>query len=150
MTNIATVLKDEITRLTRKQLRSETEGFKKASARYRADIASMKRRIESLEKHVSQLQKAVASARPPAAELAAGGSVKPRFSPARLHAHRARLGLSAADMGLLLGVSAKSIYDWEAGSTRPREKQLAAIAAVRSIGKRDAHARLEDIRGATA
>lgn len=146
MTNIVTVLKDEITRLVRKQLRSETEGFKKASARYRADIASMKRRIEALEKHVSQLQKAVGSARPPAAESVAGGSVKLRFSPARLHAQRAQLGLSAADMGLLIGASAKSVYDWEAGSRRPRDRQLALIAATRKMGKREALDRLEEIR----
>lgn len=146
MTNIATVLKDEITRLAKRQLRSETEGFKKASARYRADIAAMKRRVEALEKQIAQLQKAASRAKPPAVESSGGGEVKLRFSPARLHAQRARLGLSAADMGRLIGVSQKSIYDWEAGSSRPRDRQLALIAAVRKMGKREAHTRLEEIR----
>lgn len=146
MTNIATVLKDEITRLAKRQLRSETEGFKKASARYRADIAAMKRRIEALEKLVAQLQKAASRSRPTAAAESAGEGVKHRFSPARLHAQRARLGLSAADMGRLIGVSQKSIYDWEAGSSRPRDRQLALIASVRKMGKREAQARLEEIR----
>lgn len=146
MTNIATVLKDEITRLAKRQLRSETEGFKKASARYRADIAAMKRRIEALEKLVAHLQKAALRSRPTVVAESTGEGVKHRFSPARLHARRVRLGLSAADMGRLIGVSPKSIYDWESGAKRPRDKQLALIAAVRNMGKREAQARLDEIR----
>lgn len=143
MANIATVLKDEVARLVRKQLRSETEGIKKASSRYRADIAAMKRRIESLEKRVAYLEKAAPHT--PAPVPVDEDGTKLRFSPQRLRAQRARLGLSAANMGLLVGVSAKSVYDWEAGAKRPRAGHLALIATVRKMGKREAHARLEDI-----
>jgi len=45
-------------------------------------------------------------------------------------------------MGTLLGVSAQSIYHWETGKTKPRQSQLAAIAAVRKMGKREAMAQL--------
>lgn len=71
---------------------------------------------------------------------------KLRFKPQGIHAHRTRLGLSAADMGVLVGVSAKTIYNWEAGTTRPRAEQLTSIAAVRKMGKREVQARLEEIR----
>ena len=40
MPNIATVLKDEISRIARKEIRSETAVVKKASAQYRRDIAA--------------------------------------------------------------------------------------------------------------
>jgi DNA-binding transcriptional regulator YiaG len=46
-------------------------------------------------------------------------------------------------MAKLLGVSSVSLYKWESGQSRPRRAQLEAIAAVRSIGKREAMARLE-------
>ncbi len=52
MPNIASVLKEEIARLVRKELRGETEGLKKTSSRYRSEIASLKRRIEAQEKQI--------------------------------------------------------------------------------------------------
>ena len=61
---------------------------------------------------------------------------------------RQRLGLSAADAGTLIGVTAQTIYNWEAGNTRPRDEQKPAIAALHGLGKRDAIARLNEWRGA--
>lgn len=55
--NIASVLKEEIARLVRRQLRGETENLKKASSRYRSEIAALKRRIEALEKQISRLER---------------------------------------------------------------------------------------------
>ncbi|MBU3710747.1 MAG: helix-turn-helix transcriptional regulator [Limnohabitans sp.] len=55
---------------------------------------------------------------------------------------RKKLGISAAEMGQLLGVSAQSVYHWETGKTKPRASQLAAIAAVRKLGKRAVAAKL--------
>ncbi len=137
MPNIATVLKEEILRLARKELRRELEGLKKASGLYRSEIAALKRRVAALEKQVARLEKANAASTP--APRAAGNI---RFSPKGLAAHRARLGLSALEAGLLVGVSAQTIYNWEAGNSRPREAQLQAIAALRGMGKRAARARL--------
>lgn len=141
MPNIASVLKDEITRLVRRQLRSETESLKKASSRYRAEIAALKRRIEVQEKQISRLEKMVPMKAPPAVD--GESETKLRFKPQGVRAQRTRLSLSAAEMGALVGVSAQTIYNWEAGTTRPRAEQLAIIAAIRKMGKRDVKARLE-------
>ena len=73
-----------------------------------------------------------------------GSSAKrPRFVAKGLRSQRARLGLSAADYGRLVGVSAQSIYNWEQASAIPRDEQLVALAALRGIAKREATARLE-------
>ena len=61
---------------------------------------------------------------------------------------RERLGLSAEDFGKLLGVSAQSIYNWEHEKARPRAEQLAKVAALRGIGKREAKARLDQLGAA--
>lgn len=61
-----------------------------------------------------------------------------RFSPDWVAKHRAKLELSAADYAELVGVSAITIYNWESGKTRPRPKQLEALAEVRKMGKREA------------
>jgi len=58
-------------------------------------------------------------------------------------AQRKRLGLSAAECGLLIGASAQSIYNWEEGKARPRAKHLPAIFALRNLGRRQASEILE-------
>jgi DNA-binding transcriptional regulator YiaG len=59
---------------------------------------------------------------------------------------RKKLGLPAASMAKLLGVSAFSVYEWESGQARPRRAQLKGIASIRGIGKREAQARLERVQ----
>lgn len=146
MPNIAAVLKDEIARIARKEVRAQTEDFKKSSAQYRAHIAALRRRVDELERQLKRVGKAAdrASAAPADDEDA---STPRRFSAARLAAQRNKLGLSAADFAALLGVSGQSVYKWEHGESRPRAKQLEAIAALRGIGKREAQARLEKLQG---
>ncbi|MBC2731659.1 helix-turn-helix domain-containing protein [Thiobacillus sp.] len=144
MSNIASVLKEEIARLVRRQLRGETENLKKASSRYRADIAALKRRIEALEKQISRLEKMVPKKVAPIAD--GESETKLRFKPQGVRAQRTRLGLSAPEMGALVGVSAQTIYNWEAGTSRPRNEQLAVIATVRKMGKREVKARLDQMR----
>ena len=140
MPNIASVLKEEIARVARKEMRTETQQLKKASAHYRSDIAALKRRIAALEKLVSRLGKS-AGKKARSTEVAAPSNSF-RFSASGLAAQRKRLGLSAPDAALLLGVSDQSVYKWENGKARPRASQFAAIAALRSMNKKEAAARL--------
>ena len=141
MPNIATALKAEILRIARKAIRDETASLKKTIAPYRAEIAQLKRRARALEQQLGRVRKVTARA-VPAADVDANGSAH-RFSAKGLAKNRQRLGLSAADFGMLIGASGQSVYKWEEGKSRPREKNLAAIAAIRSIGKKEARARLD-------
>jgi len=56
---------------------------------------------------------------------------------------RRRLGLSAAECGLLIGASAQTIYNWEEGKARPRAQHLPAIYALRNLGRRQVNEILE-------
>jgi DNA-binding transcriptional regulator YiaG len=60
--------------------------------------------------------------------------------------NRKRLGLSATDFGLLVGASGKSIYAWEAGTSKPHGEHLKAVAALRGIGKLEVEERLAALR----
>jgi len=145
MPNIAVVLKEEIARLARKELRSQTQELKKASAQYRTHIAALRKRVETLERQLKKANRA-AGRSAPAEEEDSEESTSRRFSATRLASQRQKLGLSAADFAALLGVSGQSVYKWEHGESRPRARQLEAIAALRGIGKREAAARLEQLR----
>jgi DNA-binding transcriptional regulator YiaG len=140
MPNISTVFRQEISRVARKELRGETQALRKAVTQYRTQLAGLKRRLQALETQVARLGKS--TTRPGAAEASEDESSPIRYSAKGLAAHRRRLGLSAADMAKLLGVSALSVYKWESGKTRPRARQIEAIAALRGIGKREALERL--------
>ena len=140
MPNIASVLKEEIARVARKEVRADTQQLKKASAQHRSDIAALKRRIAALEQLVSRLGKAAATkAQPVQADQRAGNF---RFSASGLLAQRKRLGLSASEAARLLGVSDQSVYKWESGKARPRASQFASISALRSLSKKQAAAQL--------
>lgn len=145
MPNIASVLKEEVLRLARKEVRNETEGLKKASAQYRSDIAGLKRRLAALEKQLSHIEKKGTSKGAP--KEADEATTRTRFSAKGLATQRQRLGLSAGDMGALLGVSAQTVYNWEAGKSRPRRQQMSGITALRAMGKRQANAQLATLKG---
>ena len=139
MPNIASVLKGEILRLARKEVRKEIESLKKASAQFRSDISSLKRTVAGLEKMNVRLQK---SSTKKVAIKDDSSDANVRFSVKGFASHRKRLGLSAAEMGALLGVSAQTVYHWETGKTKPRKQQLVVIASLRKMGKRQARERL--------
>lgn len=151
MTNIATVLKSEISRIARKQSRVEVEALKKAASANRAEIAALKRRLLDLERAVKALTKTqLASVRQKAAagndEAEADSMATTRFNAKGMASNRKRLGLTASDFGLLIGTTEQSVYAWERGKTQPRAKSLAAIAALRGMGKREVNERLSKLK----
>ncbi len=147
MTNLASVLKAEVTRLARKELRAHTDGLKKVVASYRSEIAALKKRVADLEKQMARSERAAKRQAPAAAGDEGGGAsgTPLRFRAAGMAANRKRLGLSAADFGKLVGATGQSVYSWEAGKSKPRGQNLVAIAALRGIGKREAAAKLETL-----
>jgi DNA-binding transcriptional regulator YiaG len=150
MPNIASALKAEISRVARKEMRSDFETLRKATTSYRHEIAALKKRIQQIERQVKQGSKREHRSSGEAADGAddRGAGRQLRFSATRFAAQRKKLGLSAAKYAKLLNVSSLSIYKWESGQTRPRRAQLEAIAAIRNLGKREAAARLEQLEAA--
>lgn len=142
MANLAGILKTEIRRLARKEVKAELAATKKASAQYRRDIAALKRQIHDQARHIGSLER---SAKRDRGTGANGSVAAARFSPKWLQAHREKLALSAADYGALVGVTAQTIYNWEKGQTRPQPQQLEAWANVRKLGKREAWRQLEQM-----
>lgn len=144
MPNFVSLLKEEIARLARKEVRAETEQLKKTVSTLRADAAALKRRVHNLEAELRKARKAQSNAAPaPTAETEASTQ---RFSAKGLAANRRRLGLSADDFALLVGTTGQSIYAWEQGKTQPRGASVAAIAALRGVGKRETQQRLAELK----
>jgi len=143
MPNVAALLKQEISRLSRKEVRQHMQGLRKAATQYRRDIAKLKRETSKLQSELPRLGRQVGNGAAP--HVSEGDADKVRFTAKGVRSHRARLGMSAADFGKLIGVTGHTIYKWEHGAARPRTRQIGALAALRALGKREAAARLEKI-----
>lgn len=140
MTTFAAQLKSEIQRLARKEVRTETASLKKNSARNRAEIAALKRRISSLEATIKKM------AEPQTFKRTEPETTALRWRASGFSSLRKKLDFSAADMGKLLEVSGATVLAWEAGKSKPRASHLPAIARVRRLGKRAAMEVLANIR----
>lgn len=149
MANIGSIFKSEISRLARKELRAAVGGLKKSANTHRSEIAALKRRIQSLELELRRVSKARAR---PAPAVADGDESTPatsgRFSAKALASQRKRLGLSAHEVGLLVGASSQSVYNWEQAKARPRARHMPALSALKTLGKKEAQRLISERKAA--
>ena len=118
-----------------KEAKGQVGKAQKVAADCRRQNVELKRLLRNgnVKLHVSENN---SQPRPRKTRWPAFDSRQNQFAPAR------RLGLSADDYAKLVGVSPLTVRHWEAGKARPRKAQLAALVAVRGIGKAEAMAKL--------
>jgi DNA-binding transcriptional regulator YiaG len=133
MPNIGQMLRDEIGRISRRESRKQSSALQRASASHRRDIAALKREIASLRRDV----KKTSSSKSAAVAASTANPGKLRFRADGFRTMRRRLGLSAAQLGKVLGVSEQSVYNWETKTATPRSSHLPTIARLRTMGKRE-------------
>lgn len=143
MPNVIPVLNEHIRRLARREVKAQTIRTKKQGSKYRRAIAMLKREIRGLTSRIKYLEKHGGARAGAGVQVQADPSANLRFRVDGLRTHRKKLGISAKDYGELVGVSGLTVYNWEAGKSRPRRRQLAALAQVRGMGKREALKRLD-------
>jgi DNA-binding XRE family transcriptional regulator len=148
MPNLAIILKMEIVRLARKEVRSETEGLRKTLTALRKELSAARKQLREIETRLAREQRGQRG-RPERESGGAGDSVESstlvRFSAKGLASNRKRLGLSTEAFGRLVGATGQAVYAWERGTSKPRDKYLPAIAALRGMGKKEVAKRLEEL-----
>lgn len=142
MANIASVLKTEMARIARKEVRTEMDSLKKTTANLRAQVTSLRAEMASLQKLVKDLPKQARSSSP---DPDSNVQVRHRFTAKGFASMRARLGISAENMGRLVGATGAAIHNWETGAAIPRQKYQDAIFALRGKGKREIKRVLETL-----
>lgn len=145
MPNLAQALKQEISRIARKEVREDIAALRKASTVYRSEIASLKRSVKELSSQIRLAQRSAARVLPVhAVEPATKRPGRKReFSAERLKTKRLSLGLTQMQMAQLLGISPLSQWKWESGQVTPRASMLQPYFEVMRLSKREAHGRLE-------
>jgi DNA-binding transcriptional regulator YiaG len=145
MPNIAQVLREEIQRLARKQVKDGLSPLKRDQLRLKKTVADLRRQMAALNTANRELLKKVAPVvAVKEAERATQKAAKLRPTAKSLVTLRGRLGLTQVQFGKLLGVSGPAVTHWAGteGRIRMRGTTLAALAAIQHIGKREALRRL--------
>lgn len=138
MPNIAQLLKDEISRLARKEVRAASAPLQQQIRELKKTNRQQREAIDALQRRVGQLQ-ALASS--PTDKILKASAIAEdrqiRLSGTSIKKHRKRLGLSQGELGQLLNVSTNTIVRWEQNKSKPREAYRAGIAQLRTMGVRE-------------
>jgi DNA-binding transcriptional regulator YiaG len=143
MGKIETIVKGEIVRLARReirplvgplqrQVRTLTRAVKTLIADTRRLAGTAKRLEASRIDHVARLSV-------PEAEAKAA-----RMSPGLIKKLRNRIKVTQQQLAVLVGVSAAAVQSWEQGIARPGGENRVALAALRKLGRRDVAALLSE------
>ncbi len=138
MPNIANLLKEEISRLARKEIRSACTPLQQQLRELRKTVRQQRETIDSLQQRVNQLQALSSSPTEKILEASAIDDDKQiRLSGSSIKKHRQRLGLSQGELGQLLNVSTNTIVRWEQGTSKPRAAYRTGLAQIRTMGVRE-------------
>ena len=145
MPNVAVVLKEEIRRVARKEIRAATESLKKENTRLRKALSDLKKKVTDLERQ--QKQTARTSGTGPAASAIKAETNRNWVTAKGIRSMRKKMQVTQSELAQLLGVSAQSVTTWERkdGKLNLRNNTSNAIAQLRGIGAREARARLQTL-----
>ena len=144
MPNIQQVLREEICRLARREVRDEMASVKKDTVRLKRDVAQLKRVIDELQRDnrvLRQTLKRIGDAQiPDQDELQSM-----RITGKMIRKLRDRLKLTQAEMATLMDVSPQSVYQWERkdGTIRMRMPTRVALQRLRQMGAREIRQEIE-------
>jgi DNA-binding transcriptional regulator YiaG len=144
MRNVAKILKDEISRISRKEARSHVDPIGKSHAALKKVVTDLKKRIAVLEKENRRLMKPKGKDKTESAQKLTEGGGKVRFTSKSIRSLRSRLGLSQSDFAKLVGAAVQSVYLWEnkEGVLSLRDKTRQALLSIRGLGAKEAKERL--------
>jgi len=144
MPNVAKILREEITRLARKEMKRAVLDLKRDAVKNKKAVSAVNRRIASLEKMNRGVRAAIEGGKKAGAVEAAAPAARMRFTGKTSLGLRRKLKLSQVEFGKLIGVSGQSVYQWErkGGRIKLRKKTMEALAAIKGIGAREARRRL--------
>ena len=143
MPNLGAVLKEEIQRLARKEVRAVVTPVKRRVAELTRTYVALKRQVPHLEKTVARLEVEAKARQLEGVQKGTKDTRGTRLGPRSIASQRKRLKLSRRDFGQLVGVTANSIYLWETGEVSPKEKSRATLIGLRGIGVKEARRLVE-------
>ena len=133
MADIAKVLKEEIARLARKEVKKAVVPLRDRLLSLTRIVSRQEKTINGLEKTIARQNKLVTATRPVPPPAPEEEVKKARISPRLIKTQRKRLKLKQAEFARLIGVSVVTVRAWEQGRSQPRGPNLATFISVRKM-----------------
>jgi len=146
MPNIAKVLREEVQRLAKKEVRAAFAPLKRDTVRLKKHVADLRRELTAVTRTSRELlARVTAVVATKEAEVATERAATLRPTSKSLVRLRRRLDLTQVEFGRLMGVSGQAVLNWERKGSRVRMRptNLTALAGIQKMGKREARRRLE-------
>ena len=142
MGKIESVLKSEIQRLARREIKQMVEPLRKENRELKKRIIKLEKLAQPISKVIKKTNEAkiekLADLRAPEDEVKAA-----RITPAWVQNLRMKLNVSQPELAGLIGVSPSGVRAWEYGHSEPRGQRREALVALRKLGRRDVKKLLE-------
>ena len=145
MSQLMTVMKAEIRRIARKEIRAATAGMKKDQTTFRKAVAGLRRQTKEHRSTIRQLlQVATKQAKMATMAPEAAAGSKARVTAKGIRALRKKLKLTQIEFGKLVGASGQAVLKWEhvPGPLKLRARTRRALLAIRGLGIQEARLRL--------
>jgi len=145
MPDIAKVMKEEILRLARKEVRLATAGLRKDNVALKRAMRDHTRRIAKLESGNRRLLAGASKLRKESLATTDEEIQKARITAKMIRSIRTKLKLSQGELAKLVGVNSQTVYQWEhkEGRLTFRGNAKAAIVAVRKLDRKQAQQKLQ-------
>jgi DNA-binding transcriptional regulator YiaG len=146
MTNVAGILKAEISRISRKEAKAALKEISNLNMNLKKTVVDLKRRLTQLERDNKRLKATQAKQQPATPQVVAEEGKRARLTSKGVRSLRKKLRLTRPDFAKLLGTSPQSVYMWETkeGDLKLRPKTKTALLSLRGIGVREAKRRLAE------
>jgi len=134
MAKIEAIIKAEIMRLARREVRAVFRPLRREVWQMSAKMSGLSKGMASLNRMAKELHLEEAK---PKLEATPEEVKASRLTPDRIRGLRKKLGISMRELGILTGSSLGAILSWEKGKFKPKADKKAALVALRKLKKRE-------------
>ena len=146
MGKVEGIIKDEIVRLAKREVRKISVPLAKDVWLLKSTLWKLRKTVSALERSTSRQaselrkEKTLVEATPEEVKTS-------RFSPRLIQSLRRHLGITQRDLAILAGVTVGAIHQWESGIFVPRAQKKGVLVALRKLGRRKVKELLEEKKG---
>ena len=130
------IIKDEITRLAKREMRMKFLPLRRDVRSLKITASQLHKSVLGLQRVVSQQEKQMGPK--PIPEVTPEDMKKARFSPRLIKSLRKHLGVSQREMAKLAGVTVGAVFQWEKGKFEPKDDKKKILVGLRKLGRQNA------------
>ena len=143
MAKLEAIIKSEIIRLARREMRKVSVPLGRDVRILKGAASQLRKSVSPLERFAVQKQKELAR-REIRLEAPPEEIKKSRFSPRLIRSLRKKLRITQKELAFLIGVTVVAVQKWEAGKFQPKTGKKARLAALRKLSRSDVKKLLEE------